>query len=114
MKKAIKHSLENKDKTAPELVGGNILNPDWVEWLMDFPRGWTRLEKIQREDVEDWMEKNKTGTWFDVDPADVDEIPRTTSINDNRRVRLVTLGNAQVPATIVLANAILDYVSRRL
>ena len=28
----------------PTAVGGS-LNPDWVEWLMGFPIGWTDLER---------------------------------------------------------------------
>tara|TARA_Y100000593_G_C4064894_1_gene216236 strand:+ start:173 stop:505 length:333 start_codon:yes stop_codon:yes gene_type:complete len=27
----------------PEMIGGQ-LNPQWVEWLMGFPAGWTDLE----------------------------------------------------------------------
>ena len=27
----------------PEDIGGR-LNPEWVEWLMGFPAGWTDLE----------------------------------------------------------------------
>lgn len=30
----------------PEVCGGT-LNPDWVEWLMGWPIGWTDLEPLE-------------------------------------------------------------------
>jgi len=36
------------------------LNPAWVEWLMGWPIGWTRLEEITELDWRDW----------ETDPAD--------------------------------------------
>lgn len=60
------------------------LNPDWVEWLMGFPVGWT-----------------------DPDVADADlrphgwqsepDLPRVTHRVEHRRPRLSALGNALVP-----------------
>ena len=32
---------ETKGEQLPNAIGGP-LNPDWVEWLMGFPIGWTR------------------------------------------------------------------------
>ena len=29
--------------TLPDIVGGTP-NPEWLEWLMGFPAGWTELE----------------------------------------------------------------------
>ena len=29
-------------------IGGRSLNADWVEMLMGFPSGWTRLEENER------------------------------------------------------------------
>ena len=31
---------EGKDTSKPPAM----LNPDWVEWLMGYPAGWTNLE----------------------------------------------------------------------
>jgi len=39
------------------------LNPDWVEWLMGWPIGWTSMEAITELDWRDWS----------VDPADEGE-----------------------------------------
>ena len=47
---------------APQRENGKIkrLNPDWTEWLMGWPIGWTGMEKITELDWRDWS----------VDPAD--------------------------------------------
>lgn len=68
------------------------LNPDWVEWLMGWPIGWTRLESIKL-DWRDWS----------VDPADTGEIARTGTGIKNRVNRLKAIGNGQVPAVVRLA-----------
>ena len=67
------------------------LNPDWVEWIMNWPIGWTDP-------------KAKTLMWLlpEEDPADMapehhQHIPRTTLRTDYRTKRIVTLGNGQVP-----------------
>ena len=69
------------------------LNPDWVEWLMGFPRSWTGLEQL--EEV--------VWTGWEIDPADIGECPRVTSGTPNRVNRLKALGNAQVPSVVVKA-----------
>ena len=30
-----------------EVVAGGLLNPQWVEWLMGYPTGWTALEPLE-------------------------------------------------------------------
>lgn len=37
----------------PEVVGGQ-LNPDWVEWLMGWPIGWTALEPLATDRFQQW------------------------------------------------------------
>jgi len=69
------------------------LNPDWVEWLMGFPRGWTNLATLTSLNWTSW----------EVDPADTGECPRVSSGTPNRVGRLKALGNAQVPACVVVA-----------
>ena len=85
------------------------LNPDWVEWLMGWPVGWTSTDPMRVEDFEAWMAATLEGSWWAVDPAD-DEgpIPRVGSGIKNRRARLRAIGNGQVPACIVLAVEVLD------
>jgi len=69
-----------------EIVRGGLLNPEWVEWVMNWPRGWTNLEPIRKEHFDDWLQKtsldgkkdstkNISATspvrvvWWDKDPA---------------------------------------------
>ena len=62
------------------------LNPDWVEWLMGWPIGWTKIEPIEI-DWRDWA----------IDPADIGEVPRVLQSIQNRVHRLKAIGNGQVP-----------------
>ena len=59
--------------------GTGQLNPDWVEWLMNWPCGWTSLEGLKHEHFEYWKKASATqiqGTgemrtmWFHQDPAE--------------------------------------------
>lgn len=63
------------------------LNPDWVEWLMGFPIGWTDLEVDEPEILE--------GEPWPVDPSP--RIPRMRRGVTGRKQRLMQLGNAVVP-----------------
>jgi hypothetical protein len=79
------------ERNTPPLnaIVGGLLNPDWVEWLMGWPIGWTDLE---RDDVAvpDWS-------------AEPDDAPRVTTRKDRRVPRLKALGNGQVPQCAALA-----------
>jgi len=55
------------------------LNPDWEEWLMFWPVGWTDLDTPNVRLV--WLEPS-------IDPADYGEIPRITNRRDNRPARV--------------------------
>ena len=77
------------------------LNCDWVEWLMGWPIGWTKLEPIEESN---WL-------WLDwsADPADGDGlIPRTECGIKNHGNRLKALGNGQVPQCAAMAFMILS------
>jgi hypothetical protein len=84
------------ERNTPPLnaVVGGTLNPDWVEWLMGWPVGWT---DTTREEVE-------THDWS-TEPADV---PRVTTRKDRRIPRLTAIGNGQVPQCAALAWRILS------
>ena len=43
MQKMLGNSVEVRGETEEEWNSG-VLNPDWVEWLMGYPSGWTDLE----------------------------------------------------------------------
>ena len=70
------------------------LNPDWDEWLMAWPVGWTDIET-----------PNVRLVWLDpsIDPADYGEIPRITNRRDNRPVRVKAIGNGQFPLAASVA-----------
>lgn len=71
----------------PMSVAGLKLSPDWVEWLMGWPVGWSALDPLADATVRGWG----------VDPGDTGDVPRTTGGCANRRARLRAIGNGQVP-----------------
>ena len=79
--------------SASEPGNAGNLNPDWVEWLMGWPVGWTHLDSLDSADIRPWTE----------DPADSGEIPRVTLTREHRKDRLKCIGNGQVPATAAKA-----------
>lgn len=63
-------------------IGGQ-LNPDWVDWLMGFPVGWTNIDlDIPLPDYDP--------QYFDTEP----NIPRTATGIKNRVDRIICNGNA--------------------
>lgn len=68
---------------------GGQLNPDWVEWLMGLPTGWTDINA----DVVHPAAPAEGEFWPD-EPLDV---PRVASEIPNRADRLKGLGNMVVP-----------------
>lgn len=72
---------------------GMALSPDWVEWLMGWPVGWSDIKPLPVLDWRDWT----------IDPADVGEVPRVTDVKENRANRLKAIGNGQVPQCVVKA-----------
>ena len=83
-------SLQSFAKHADGSNNLGQLNPDWVEWLMGWPIGWTSLEPLPSERWAEWL---GCGGWTE-EPA---EIPRTTVSANDRAKRLKALGNGQVP-----------------
>lgn len=64
----------------------SVLNPDWVEWLMGYPVGWTDLER-------DEVDKNIPEDHWD---HEVDQ-PRVVPSFPGRADRIKAMGNAIVP-----------------
>jgi hypothetical protein len=79
---------------------GGQLNPDWVEWLMGWPIGWTSLEPMAALIWPDWSH----------DPADSGEVPRVSTGIPRRTARLKAIGNGQCPQALVIAWKILTAV----
>lgn len=106
------------DRAVHAVSDGNsngLLSPDWVEWLMGWPIGWTSLEPITDLDWRDW----------NTDPADElpsivitqqvkirdkvgsGSIPRVAKGIKCRADRLKAIGNGQVPQVAAMAWKIL-------
>jgi hypothetical protein len=84
--------IDEETRRSMRAGNGGQLNPDWVEWLMGWPVAWTRLENTYTN----WMN-------WEVDPADIDLVPRIATDIPNRIDRLRAIGNGQVPQAMVLA-----------
>lgn len=76
----------DRSRNLNDQVGGS-LNPDWVEWLMGFPRGWTN------PDEQGSLPERDPHIW-DEEPPDV---PRLSQGTPRRAARIKALGNAVVP-----------------
>lgn len=85
---------------------GGRLNPDWVEWLMGWPIGWTSLDAFNPEKLKAW-ESTSPNEWWDSEP----NLPRLSphSVNTGAK-RIAALGNGQVPAAAVAATYRLDVI----
>lgn len=65
------------------------LNPDWDEWLMGWPVGWTDITR----DECDWRDLSN-------EPED---ISIATTRRENRPARIKAIGNGQVPLCAAVA-----------
>ena len=87
------HLTGGKD---PDTANCGMLNPDWVEWLMHWPIGWTDIAIT-------------SGVFYWLDPSDdpADWTPplmaRITMRKKHRVHRIETLGNGQVPLCAAVA-----------
>jgi hypothetical protein len=64
------------------------LNPDWVEWLMGWPRTWTSLEPMNLDELQRWQEENTTPIHIDgMRGVRDDEKPATASQRPRPRER---------------------------
>lgn len=91
------------------------LNPDWVEWLMGWPIGWTSLDFI-KIDMKRWWNYSmitEPAKYWEEDPADIPvgekyHTSRLTNKKEYRADRLKCCGNGQVPQQLLLAIKILS------
>lgn len=82
---------------------GGQLNPDWVEWLMNWPTGWSSPEPLTKELFDDWMQK-ASADWWKEEP----HTPRVAKGVKDRVSRLKAIGNGQVPLAMAYAYEILS------
>ena len=86
------------------------LNPDWVEWLMGFPVGWTDLEPMSNEAFEKWKAEADSSSLWEEDPANTGKLTRMAERSWNWKQRVLALGNAQVPSCVRMSTEILEGV----
>jgi len=107
--------MDRLDHVNEKTSGKERLNPDWVEWLMGWPIGWTSLDFINL-DMKRWWNYSmiaEPAKYWEEDPADIPvgekyHTPRLTSKKEYRADRLRCCGNGQVPQQVILAMKILS------
>lgn len=89
-----------KNRNTPPLnsIVNGQLNPDWVEWLMGWPIGWSDLKPLTELK---WLDPS-------IDPHP--DISRTTDKKTNRVSRLKAIGNGQVPLCAAKAWEVLKWI----
>lgn len=53
-------SVADNRGTDSEILSGGKLNPTWVEWLMNWPTGWTSLEALNEREFQYWQAASAT------------------------------------------------------
>lgn len=104
--------LSEEERVAFRAGNGGKLSPDWTEWLMGWPIGWTDLKPMSREDFERWRLAVLDGTWWAFDPADLPKdhpgyLSRLTEDGTLRANRLKAIGNGQVPMCVLYAHILM-------
>jgi len=71
-------SEKNRNKPTLATHAGGKLNPDWVEWLMNWPIKWSNINEFNAKEYERWQEAGATAIqkplqmrtmWWDRDPS---------------------------------------------
>ena len=52
--------VKNFGDTEAKAMGSCQLNPEWVEWLMGWPRGWTDLGPLNPQTFREWQAASST------------------------------------------------------
>lgn len=52
-------SNDRLDQAVMALDGGH-LNPEWAEWLMAWPVGWTDLRPLEMDRFQSWRQQHST------------------------------------------------------
>jgi len=71
-----------------------MLNPNWVEWLMNWPIGWTSLDPLPKENFDDWKFRTQASSteiqsgemcylWWNKDPSETPYRPQSDEQRSN-------------------------------
>jgi hypothetical protein len=75
--KASQATMERNSRPLSEQIGGS-LNPDWVEWLMNWPITWSSINAVNPKEFKRWSEASAAALqesacmrtmWWDSDPS---------------------------------------------
>jgi hypothetical protein len=88
-----RRSKEERDAARANRGPVGQLNPDWVEWLMGWPVGWTSMSPMTAEDAQAYA-AGMPGPWWRQEPP---HVSRITVGTPDRAGRLKACGNGQVP-----------------
>lgn len=90
--------ITEEERLSMQSGSGGQLNPVWVERLMGFPIGWTSLEPIDKELLNDWLEMFQNYGFAEswADGSWEDGISRLREFSPERAKQLKMLGNAWV------------------
>lgn len=85
-----------------------ILNPVWIEWLMDWPQGWTDpVAPVAESELESWDKTPLKNRW---DKAHRPQpLLKTCNEMEHNRQRIKALGNGVVPSIAAQMWALLMY-----
>lgn len=100
-------AISEEERRSFRAGNGGQLSPDWTEWLMGWPAGWTSLNPMDTKAFELWKSEAYTGSLWDKDPADIGKLPRVVRDCPDRADRLKAIGNGQVPSCVAVATGIL-------
>jgi hypothetical protein len=52
------HHITVEERRSMAAGNGGKLNPDWVEWLMGWPIGWSALEPLATDRYQEWLQRH--------------------------------------------------------
>ena len=99
-------NLETVVARCDDKVVNRYLNPTWVEVLMGWPRGWSKIRPLDPDEWERWQH-DIFSLWRDGVSWEAG-LKRVTTRKRHRVQRLKAIGNGQVPNCVVLAVVILS------
>ncbi len=95
---------ENQNKN---LTKEMWLNPDWVEWLMGWPIGYTGSDAVSQEMFSMWKSGLEKGAWWKT-ALGPNGLSWTTKKDEWTSPRLKAIGNGQVPLVVAVVWRLLE------
>jgi hypothetical protein len=57
-RKAKGQQIRLNTQVSPDGSQAGLLNPDWIEWLMGWPTGWTELKPLEMDKFQEWQQQH--------------------------------------------------------